>query len=247
MRFVLSVCIALVFSSGSALHAQAPAAAKPAQEKAGAQSRRPAAPAPQAATSPVATPAPKKKGFLQRVFTGGEKKAAATTPAPASAATPSPATPRPRQKRRPATAREAAPAVAKADASSEAAPEPKKSAKPKTSKTAPAKADEESEPQEALTPEQQALKQAEASNDPGEVEKAKYDLAKATAVQDEKIVALKEKADAANDEEDGRNALRAYNKALFQKMRTIDGSIRERIDLMEDAVMKRLEPATAKK
>jgi hypothetical protein len=37
--------------------------------------------------------------------------------------------------------------------------------------------------------------------------------------------------------------LKAYNKALFSRMRKADPSVKERIDQMEAAVLKRLEAA----
>jgi colicin import membrane protein len=77
--------------------------------------------------------------------------------------------------------------------------------------------------------------------DPETLEKWKYDQAKATAQQDGEVVALKEKADAAPSDDEARKALRAYNKALFARMRKADPSIKERVDRMETAVLKRLE------
>ena len=81
-------------------------------------------------------------------------------------------------------------------------------------------------PPEASTPEAQ--------------EKWKYDEARKKAGEDEEVQRLKAKADTATDEAEGRRALRTYNKALFNKMRTLDPSIKERIDAMEAGVMKRL-------
>jgi hypothetical protein len=92
------------------------------------------------------------------------------------------------------------------------------------------------------TKEQKALDEAMASGDANDIEKAKYDEVKARASADPRVKELKEKADAALTDEEGRKALRAYNKALFQKMRSLDGSIKTRIDEMEAAVMKRLQP-----
>ena len=77
-------------------------------------------------------------------------------------------------------------------------------------------------------------------NDPEAAEKLKYDQAKATAMEDPEVQELKQKADAAGTEEEVRTALRAYNKALFRKMRRIDPELKDRIDGMEAGVMKRL-------
>ena len=80
-----------------------------------------------------------------------------------------------------------------------------------------------------------------ADADPETLEKWKYDQAKATAQQDGEVLALKEKADGAPSDDEARKALRAYNKALFARMRKADPSIKERVDRMETAVLKRLE------
>ena len=252
MRIVFPCLLALVLASAPATQAQqAPAADAPPILVAQNQ-RRPV---------PVATPLPreepKKRGMLERLFGGREK----ATPAPRPAATPPKATPTPRPQRRstpsrrtkPAVEEEEKPAAAEMEKKDEAPAVAKKTTKPKPTKAkdddedAEKKEGEEPAPEEKLTAEQQAVKDAEAAGNPIAIEKAKYDEVKSRAIQDEKIVALKEKADTATDEEDGRKALRAYNKALFQKMRTMDSSIRERVDLMEDAVMKRLEPTTSAK
>jgi hypothetical protein len=72
-------------------------------------------------------------------------------------------------------------------------------------------------------------------------EKYKYDMAKAKALTDPAVLKLKEKAESAVDEDEGRKAQRAYTKALFNKMRSIDGSIKERADRIEAGIMRRLE------
>jgi hypothetical protein len=54
------------------------------------------------------------------------------------------------------------------------------------------------------------------------------------------ILALKEKADNASSDEESRRALRSFNKALFNKMRQIDPTIKDRADRVEAALMKRL-------
>ena len=72
-------------------------------------------------------------------------------------------------------------------------------------------------------------------------EKYKYDMAKAKALTDPEVLKLKEKAESAVDEDEGHKAQRAYTKALFNKMRSIDGSIKERADRIEAGIMRRLE------
>ncbi len=76
--------------------------------------------------------------------------------------------------------------------------------------------------------------------DPEELEKKRYDQAKATAMEMPEILALKEKADNASTDEESRRALRSFNKALFNKMRQLDPTIKDRADRVEAALMKRL-------
>jgi hypothetical protein len=83
--------------------------------------------------------------------------------------------------------------------------------------------------------------EAMAGGDADAIEKAKYDEVRVRALEDPRVKELKGKADEALTDDEGRKALRAYNKALFQKMRSLDGSIKDRVDRMEAAVMKRLE------
>ena len=207
-----------------------------------------------------ATPAPKKRGFFDRIFGKKDRpEPASASPAPA---TPAPATPTPKPKpksRKQETAeRESEPTretpvkpVAEPPSSTASEAKPESSEKTastskrgkKGSKTAAAAESEEKKPEEAKTPEQIALEKAIASGDEDAIEKAKYDEVKSRAVQDKKIQELKAKADAAPTDAEGRKALRAYNKALFQKMRSLDSSIRGRVDRMETAVLKRLEPS----
>lgn len=77
--------------------------------------------------------------------------------------------------------------------------------------------------------------------DPEVREKALFDAAKAKASEDPEVVELKAKADGAVTDDDARSAQRAYNKALYAKMRELDGSISRRIKEMEAAVLKRLD------
>lgn len=72
-------------------------------------------------------------------------------------------------------------------------------------------------------------------------ERARYREIKAVALDDKEIKSLKEKADAATSDEDQRAASKAYYKALFNKMRTLDGSLSDYIDHMEKATYRRLD------
>ena len=51
---------------------------------------------------------------------------------------------------------------------------------------------------------------------------------------------LKTKADASAFDEEGKNAQRAYNKALFEQMRKLDSSLEGRINSMEALILKKL-------
>ena len=79
-----------------------------------------------------------------------------------------------------------------------------------------------------------------AGSDPEAVEDWKYSEAKRKALEDLEVQELKAKAADTADEAEARRAMRAYNKALFAKMRKIEPSLKERIDGTEAALMKRL-------
>jgi hypothetical protein len=72
-------------------------------------------------------------------------------------------------------------------------------------------------------------------------EKYRYEVAKSKALEDAEVQKLKAKADGAVTDDEARAAQRAYNKALFHKMRSIDSSIKDRADRIEAAIMKRLD------
>lgn len=220
---------------------KAAAEAKPRGETAPSKPRA-GAPGQAAPTEPAA----QKPGFFKRVF--GRK----STPAPA--ATPAPATPAPKPKRKP---RPAAKPVAEQEA---ATPAPAKveenaTAEPAEPTAEPAPAGSPGEAPAVTPPTTPAPKKkggrepkgagkkpvaAAADLDPVAQEKAKYDEARAKALEDAEVKALKEKADSAANEEEGRRALRAYNKALFSKIRRLDPSVKDRADSVEAGVMKRL-------
>ncbi len=269
---------AVAATLGASVFAQESSGAKPGPEKpAGAARTRAAAATPAAETAP----SPKKRGFLQRVFT----RERATPPPAAPASPPAPATPRPRKPRKPTDDEaEAKPAPGSRDSDkAETKEKPKSSGKekPATEKsTEPEKAteppaSEKEKPAEPGTPpdgaekkpatpapgkkgakgakaatpapeekplskEQLAVKEAMAGGDAETIEKARYDEAKSRAQEDARVRELRQKADDATTEDEGRKALRAYNKALFQKMRSLEPAIKERADRMEAAVLKQL-------
>lgn len=228
--------------------------------------RRRTAARPTPASTPAATPEPKRPGFIRRLFGAGRQPAA--TPMATPMATPKPAPRKPRKvdedddepKKRDSQAGKK-PAIEK---DPEDKPETEKKTPPSPDKPETKPENEEAvtekpkptprgrkgaitkkpvEPTTSKTTgeEQKALDAAVASGDATAIEKAKYNLARAKAVEDGEVRELKAKADAATSDEEGRKTLRAYNKALFDKMRQLDPSISERADRIEAAVIKRLE------
>jgi hypothetical protein len=67
-----------------------------------------------------------------------------------------------------------------------------------------------------------------------------FQAAKAKALQDPNVQDLQSKSDAATGD-DEKAATRRYYKALYEKMREIDPTIKDRIDRTEAASMRRLE------
>ena len=198
---------------------------------------------------PVATPVPRKLGFWERLFGSKKSKPAPATPTPAP--TPKPAVtkrtavnPRPQK---PDVAAPTPPATAtKRQKTGPAKVEPKKSAEPIEEKMPPTKIEEKPKATPKGGKPRQAPERAQnfpPSTDNADaevVEKQKYDQAKSKAVADPKLQELRGKADLAASDEESRKALRAYNKAMFKRMKEIDPSIADHVDRMEAAVLKRL-------
>lgn len=239
-----------VRSRAAAANTSTPQPATPAPKKRGlmgvfgGRQRATPVPAPAPEREPVAaTPAPATpKSRVKRRQKATDSKPETKAPS-TPAAEPKSEEPAPEGTKPPATP---APAEPTSDVPPTASTtEPEATPAPATGKRGKAAKTVKATPEEApkLTPEQVALQKAQASGDAEAIEKAKYDEAKARALQDERVKELKQKADEATTEEEGRRALRAYNKALFQKMRSLEGSISGRVDEMESAVLKRLEPA----
>lgn len=204
-----------------------------------------------ATPSPAATPAP--RNFFQRLF--GRRTKPVQRVAPAT--TPQPVASRPRRPRSSTT-------VERQEATNTETETTKKKGEPKAPSEKPAKEaaadgqvketaakpDEGTAPETSAPPKQKSGKGSRTTakkatpppdlTTPEAQEKWKYDEARTKASEDQEVRALKEKADTAPNEDEGRRALRAYNKALFDKMRRIDPTIKERIDAMEAGVMKRL-------
>jgi len=200
---------------------------------------------------PAATPAP-KPGVLQRIFGSrqGRRTLFPTTPAPKMGpATPAPATPKatadPRKKTKPVTAPQGTPDLKKKktkpkpDAAVSAEPPADNTEPPAPATPAPVKKSRKGKPAPVVKAPDGTEPPADA--DPETKEKFRFDQAKARAGEDPEVQELKAKADAAVSDDEARSAQRAYNKALFGKMRKIDGSLEERINQIEAAILKRLD------
>jgi len=204
-------------------------------------STRRAAKAPPAETQP----APRKPSFFERLFGRRPKPTPApATPAPKTTSKPpaKPRKPRSTASAKPTAARSTAarpkpaatdaaetpgPASEKPEAATET-PAEKPATKPAVRKTATKSATRPAPPVDPT------------GSDPEELDRQKYDAAKARAMEDPEVAALKQKADEAVSDDEANKAQRAYNKALYGKMRKLDPLIKERIDRMEAAMMKKL-------
>jgi hypothetical protein len=178
--------------------------------------------------------ASKKPGFIGRMFGKGKKEepeatapAQNTTPKPTTKSAPT-ATPKNPGAAGADTGRKAADAAVGAEGASNAA------------ERAPSVALQKLKRGAKNTPPTQQNKANDEEGDPEELEKKRYDQAKAKATEMPEILALKEKADNASTDEESRRALRTFNRALFAKMRQLDPSIKDRADRIEAAIMKRL-------
>lgn len=228
----------------------------PKRAKADDDDDRPARPHRKPTTAPAPAPAPAAAtpapGFLKRVF--GSNKKPKATPAPIAAATPKPKPkvkkdddepkPKPKKdddepkpKKPPET--ETAPKTDPGETVEPVKP-PKATPTPRGKRGAPTKEPAKSVPPKGSNKEQLALEQAIKGGDVDAIEKARYDYARTRAADDEHVRDLKAKADGATSEDEGRKSLRAYNRALFDKMRKLEPTVSERIDRMEAAVLKRL-------
>jgi hypothetical protein len=91
-----------------------------------------------------------------------------------------------------------------------------------------------SEQQEAPTVETKSPLEIEAE------ESSHFQAAKAKALKDPHVQELQDKADAATGD-DVKPASRRYYKALYEKMREIDPSVKDRIDRTEAASLRRVD------
>lgn len=196
----------------------------------------------------VATPKPKKPGFFQRLFGSRKKKdTSAATPEPTASPTPAgrrtvrhTATPAPRPDDSTGSKPDKIAAGTPTPKAGKATPTPKSDTPKTAALTTPAPKAPSATPPKKATSTKPAAPEPPADADPEVKEKFRYEQAKAKAVEDPHVKSLKTKADDATTDEDSRKALRAYNKALFDKIRKIDSSVSDRADRMEAAIMKRL-------
>ncbi len=251
---ILCACSALAFAQ-EALPLENPAATAPASEvKKPAVSAPAAKPTPRPTVitdgtlvpdaAPEPTPKPKKLSFFERLFGTRKKK---TTPTPTPEPTPSP-TPRKTARKPSATPAPTSDQPAKPGQSTPA-PKPQKTTSgpnldmpvPATPTKKPSKsAASGTTTATAPTKPAKPLVEPPADADAEVKEKFRFDQARAKAGEDSQIKALKQKADEASTDDESRKALRAYNKALFEKIRKIDSSVSDRATRLEAAILKRL-------
>ncbi|MGC3990079.1 MAG: hypothetical protein QM796_10450 [Chthoniobacteraceae bacterium] len=226
-----------------------------------------ATPAPSA--TPSATPKPKKPSLLDRLnpFQHHEKKPKAT-PTPAASATPAPtptavakSSPTPREEKRSSRKHAKAAAEATPEPTPSATPKPRRKPRPtptpeETPAATPAPKKSDDAPTTGMnaplpfSPEATATKPEANSSLPAGIDnevviKARYSAVKSQALEDKDILALQDKADAARDPDTQRSLTKAYYRALFDKMRDIDPTLKDRIDRIEAATIKRLQTTGA--
>jgi len=72
-------------------------------------------------------------------------------------------------------------------------------------------------------------------------EKVRYSQVRSKALEDPTVLKLQDKADTATSDDEQKAASKQYYKALFDKMRELDSSLKDRIDRTEAATLRRLE------
>jgi hypothetical protein len=76
------------------------------------------------------------------------------------------------------------------------------------------------------------------SDKPALSEDERFTAARKAASEDPKVAELRAKTDAAKTDEAANRAMRAYLKALYSKMKTLEPSLEERIDMTEAAALR---------
>lgn len=184
-----------------------------------------ATPEPDASTpaaTPKATPRPKRPKGTPSPENPADPITPETTPAPKPTKPKATPTPKPEATEKPESEPEVKPSTPVPT------PTPKKTTKPAT-------------PAPTNSKRPTAASTAPISEESDAQEKERYDVAKAKAGEDAEIIKLKEKADGAVTDDEARKAQRAYNKALFNKIRSLDSSVKERADRIEAGIMRRLQ------
>lgn len=117
-----------------------------------------------------------------------------------------------------------------------ASPEKKTSPAPaqKQDPSSDAKADPKAELKPA--PKKAALK--DKAQEPPKTEEERFEAARKTAAEDAKIAELRTKAEASPNNAESNRLMRSYLHSLYGKMRTLEPTLSERIDLTEKAALK---------
>ena len=129
------------------------------------------------------------------------------------------------------------------EATPEAEPPKEKSSKTKKSGKATSKLDTTLAP---AVEDKENMRTEASPVDEDNKERARFSAVRAKAMQDKNVGALKEKAEAAQSDEELKKASKEYYKALYKRMRALDDSLKDRIDRMESAMMRRLDASGAK-
>ncbi len=106
------------------------------------------------------------------------------------------------------------------------------------------KTDAKQEPRTSKRPVAPKDKPAPAPPEAPKTEDERFIFARKTASEDPKVIELRSKADAAIKDAEVARLTRAYLRTLYGKMRTLEPTIKERIDLTEAAAL-RLVPERA--
>jgi outer membrane biosynthesis protein TonB len=114
-----------------------------------------------------------------------------------------------------------------------ATPKPQKNKKPKpVAKATPA---EKAKPEEKTVPPEKPKSAATPAPLTDAQKDARFHQVQAKALEDPGVRALKMKTHTATTDEEQQKAMQDYRKALFDKMRQLDGTIKDRIDKAEGA------------
>jgi ABC-type uncharacterized transport system involved in gliding motility auxiliary subunit len=103
------------------------------------------------------------------------------------------------------------------------------------------------EPAKETTPSKEGVKarrpvkdKSQSGDKAGLSEDERFTAARKAASEDPKVSELRAKTDSAKNDQVANKAMRAYLRALYAKMRSIDPSLEERIDMTETAALRAL-------